>query len=119
VHEIVDQRVDALDLLRPEAARALQRRPALELAFLADHLRELAELLGHRHVLLDQVVEYFGHLAEARAAVQRQLGARVALSQRDQRAVNLGHLLGVGYGGDFVVFQRKIHAQTPLELKLR
>ena len=40
VDEVVDQRVDALDRLAPEAARVLQRRALLELAFLADDLAQ-------------------------------------------------------------------------------
>ena len=48
MHEVVDQRVDALDRLAPEAARARQRGALLELALLADDLAQADQLVGHR-----------------------------------------------------------------------
>jgi hypothetical protein len=109
MHQVVDQRIDVVDLLRPEAARAGQRGAALEFAFLADHLREPRDFLRHRHVLLDEVVEHIGDLGELRAALNGQLRAGIATAQRDQRAVNGGQLFGMADRGCFGVFKSQVH----------
>ena len=47
VHQVVDQRVDAIRPVAPEAARVGHRGALLELAFLADHARQPRQFLGH------------------------------------------------------------------------
>src|SRR5262249_34563028 len=94
VHEIVDQRVDALHRLGPEAASLGQTRTLLELAFLAYHLRQPRNLFGHRGALLHEVVEHVGHLAERADPADRQPYARVAAFERRQRRENQIHFVG-------------------------
>ena len=85
VHQIVDQGIDRLDSLAPEAALFGQNRALLELAFLADHLTQPGQLVGHGRVLFHQVVEDLGHLAVNAGPVERHSHAGVAASQLGQR----------------------------------
>ena len=56
----ISELIDSID--SPQKPRALaQRRALLQLAFLADDLAQPRELVGHRGVLLDHLVEDVGH----------------------------------------------------------
>ena len=59
MHQVVDQGVDGVDGLGPDAARVGQAGALLELALFTDDLRQPAEFVGHGRVLLDEIVEYF------------------------------------------------------------
>src|SRR5436305_11317457 len=95
MYEIVDQRVDVLNGLPPEPSRVRQRCTALELALFANRFRKSRQFLGHRDVLLDEIVEHVGDLGELGAALNGELRAGIATPQRGERAVNGRQLFSV------------------------
>ena len=64
MHQVVDQQVDGVDRVAPEAGDVAQSGPPRELAFLADDPRQSGELLRHSIVALDDVVEGIGDASE-------------------------------------------------------
>ncbi len=96
ISELID-----IDRFAPEAARLAQRRALLELALLAHHLAQPPQLVGHRGVLLDHLVEGVGHPAGHARPVQRQAHARIALAQRHQCGQQRVQLVGLESGRHF------------------
>ena len=52
MHQIVDQLVDGVDRIAPEAGDVAERSPLRKLAFLADHVREALQLVGGVVILI-------------------------------------------------------------------
>ena len=83
--EVVDERVDGLDLVGPAAVRAGQRRALGHPAVAADDAREALELLGHPRVLLDELVDAGLHVADHVAPARGQPDGEVAVAGGGER----------------------------------
>ena len=57
MHQVADQRIDRVDRAGPRSAEAPQRRPLLDLSFLADDATDAIHLVGHAFELVHHVVE--------------------------------------------------------------
>src|SRR4051794_17424617 len=94
--------------------RVRQRGALLELALLADHLRQARELVGHHRALLDEIVEHLGDLAEGAGAVIGQAHLRIAALQLRERGEDHRHLVGLDDGVRFVGDGGLVHATPSL-----
>src|SRR5262249_41821209 len=113
IHEVIDERVDVVHFLRPEATGVGQRSAFSELAFLTYHLGELRQFFGHARVLLDEIVEYLRDPAERRRTLVAQARRGVTASQCSERIEDQRQFFGMADGGRLGFFQWKIHRLSP------
>ena len=92
--QIVDQRVDRALHLAPGAGRQAELHPLAGLAFAADDLADLLQLLGHALVGGDDVVEGVGDLAGEADLVARQADGEIADAHRLQGVQQIAHRAG-------------------------
>jgi hypothetical protein len=96
VHQVLEQLVDRFDRLLPETLDVADVQALAELAFLADHAAEAAQLAGHALVLLDDLVEDVGDLARQPRPVVRQADAGLPLLDGSEGGQESGHFGAVG-----------------------
>ena len=72
MHEVVDQLVDRVDRVAPEAGDVAERAALAELSLLADDVRQALELVRHPLVALDDLVERVGDASGHAGPFDRQ-----------------------------------------------
>src|SRR6185369_17179542 len=80
--QIVDQLVDRLYGLFPEAIDFAERQPLTELSLFTYDAAQAAELTGHFFIQLDDVVEGVGNFTRDSRPIERQTSATAPLLQR-------------------------------------
>src|SRR5258708_35788987 len=85
MHYIADESVDPLDGVRPATGRTGERHALVELAFLADELRDARDLCNFRLLELDDVVERLGDLAVDAGQIERHARGKIAALELAER----------------------------------
>ena len=88
-HQIVEQRVEGIDLRRPAADRAGQRHALLEPAFLADRHAQPRDLVRDAILMGDRLIESLGNPAVRAGPIRRQPHREIAVAKRHHRRENL------------------------------
>ena len=88
-HEIVDQRVEGIDLGRPSADRPRQRHALLEPPFLADRHAQPRHLTRDAILMGDGLVERLGDPPFGARPIRRQPHGEIAIAERQDRRQEL------------------------------
>jgi len=91
--EVVDQQIDGVDRIAPEAGDIAQRSALPELPFLADDAAQAPQLMRHALVAYDHFVERVGHAAGNAIPFRRQPDCGVSSLERVQRSQDDGQFV--------------------------
>ncbi len=91
VHQIVDELIDRVDRVAPEAGHVAERSPPAQLPLFADDARQALQLVRHAIVAFDDVVEDLRHAARRSRPIERQPNRIVAAFEAVQRPEDHQH----------------------------
>jgi hypothetical protein len=98
MHEVVNELIDGLHRLRPEAAHIPERETLPQLSLLAHDAGEAGELAGHPLILLHDVIEGVGDFSGDASPVEWEPDAGFASLERRQRGQEGGQFADIHRG---------------------